>query len=176
MKKYLIILSFIASVSLVGCTNDRPEQMNITNTNQDPIVTDQDKESLQKENEELKLKLNELEAKLQEHDIAKEILNESFKLIGAMNDKNIDYLNSIMGPNVKFSEDSDKIITAKYGEMNFISIRMNELQYRGYVQQEEAEDKFQVFLARVYKEGNIAIYIDFIKVDDMWKYNGHVTN
>lgn len=171
MKKILIIISLLFSISLVSCTNDQA-----TGSNQKSTVIDQEKDStLQQENEELKLKVNELETALQYHDKAKELLNESFKLISAMSTKDFKYLNSVSGPKVKISKNSDKIETDEYGEVNFLKIPMNELQYRGFVEQ-GSEDKFQIALARVSEKGNIEIYIDFVKVDDKWKYNGHVTN
>lgn len=177
MKKLLIVLSLLTSISLVGCTTDKAtdaDQKTATGTNQEGTA-DQEKESLRQENEELKQKVTELETAIQYHDKAKELLNESFKLISAMNNKDSNYLISIAGPKVKISENSDKIDTDEYGEVNFLNIPMNELQYRGFVEQ-GSEDKFQIALARVSEKGNVEIYIDFVKVDNKWKYNGHVTN
>lgn len=124
----------------------------------------------------LKQKVSELEANIQNRDKATEILNISFKVIAAMNDKDLNYLKSVAGPNIKISKNSEKIIsTIEYGEVNLLNIPMNELQYRGFVEQ-DSEDKFQIALARVSEKGNVEIYIDFILIENNWKYNGHVTN
>lgn len=189
MKKILIILSLIASVSLIGCSDDKTTDVkqkvavgltqeskvsDLAGSTLDETVTDSDKASLQKENAKLKQRVDDLEGLVKNHDTAKDLLNESFKVLAAMDSKDFNYLKTIAGPNVKITENSVKIVTDEYGEINFLNIPMNELQYTGFSQY---DGKFQIDLTRESKKGNIELYsFDFVKVDNKWKYNGHFIN
>ncbi|WP_054955101.1 hypothetical protein [Paenibacillus dakarensis] len=183
MRKLITVMVLLASISIVGCTDNQEadaDHESAPGSTQETAVTDQEIDSLRKENDELKTKVAELETQIKDQETARVLLNQSFKIISAMEKKDYNYLKSVAGPDVTISEKDNKIITEKHGEYKFLVAPMDKLEYRGGGYPDGSNDQFHIFLATVSteegNEGSSEIYMHFVKVNNEWKYDGYITN
>lgn len=145
-----------------------------------PVTHEAQIQDLQTKNEQLIEELNASKmAPSEKHmNVIRGTLNASFKIIGAMNNKDYITLESLSVPTMEFDEQAEtytlKDDDHKQDVSMLSSIEIGNLEYRGYHQTNENE--VEVFLANVYHEGHVAIYMHFELVDGQWLYKGHYTN
>lgn len=169
MRKFVLL--FIFAFVLAACGNSE-EDLVVTQGNQEI-------QDLQAENEQLKAELKAAQNTSSEMDMEAITgpLNAAFSIIDAMNNKDYEALATLSVPEVKWDDQAETYTLEDDDSKRNVSllspIEFGNLEYRGY--ESVGENGVQVFLARV-DDGNIAIYMDFVKIGDQWLYNGHLTN
>ncbi|WFA86390.1 hypothetical protein [Paenibacillus amylolyticus] len=169
MKRF--VLMFIFAFAVVACDNS-VEDLPVT---QD----DQEIQDLQAENKQLKAELEAAQNTLNEMDMStvRGPLNAAFRIIKAMNNKDYEALATLSVPEVAWDDQNDTYTLqddeSKQKVSLLSSIELGNLEYRGF--DPVSENEVQLFLAKV-DDGNVAIYIDFVKTGDQWLYKDHLTN
>ncbi|NEU59964.1 SIKE family protein [Paenibacillus sp. ALJ109b] len=165
------VLMFIFAFALAACDNS-DEDLPVT---QD----DQGIQDLQAENKQLKAELEAAQNTLNEMDMStvRGPLNAAFRIIDAMNNKDYKALATLSVPEVAWDNQDDTYTLhddeSKQNVSLLSPIGLGNLEYRGF--DPVSENEVQLFLAKV-DDGNVAIYIDFVKTGDQWLYKGHLTN
>jgi len=169
MKRF--VLMFILAFAVAACDNS-VEDLPVT---QD----DQEIQDLQAENKQLKAELEAAQNTLNEMDMStvRGPMNAAFRIIKAMNNKDYEALATLSVPEVAWDDQNDTYTLqddeSKQKVSLLSSIELGNLEYRGF--DPVSENEVQLFLAKV-DDGNVAIYIDFVKTGDQWLYKGHLTN
>lgn len=106
----------------------------------------------------------------------RDTINLSFKVFSAMNERNANVLASFSSENVTISRDS---IEFEYGGQQTTTpyikdIRLDNLEFRSMTL--KTEDSLELAFAKVDNGIAVEIYVQFIKVNQVWKFNGLVTN
>ncbi|WP_199860626.1 outer membrane protein assembly factor BamD [Oceanobacillus damuensis] len=94
----------------------------------------------------------------------------------AQNDKDYDYLESVIAQEVELERSNDKFIFENSNgivEQSFSNINLNNLEFR-FIQ--ENQDIVTVGFAEVSDELNIELYLDLKNVDGNWKLTSFITN
>lgn len=109
----------------------------------------------------------------------RETMNLSFKIIQAMESKNYIFLESVSSSGVKIDTKNNQVVST-YGidevKWDFLKeIHLGNLEYwgSGYT---ESDVEIQIIFAHFFEDTHGTIYIDFIKEDNRWLFNGFVTN
>lgn len=171
--------SFILlSLLLIGCTsnnstvNDSEKIAKLANTQTDQIL---------QENANLKEQLEELQKRPSETFMMdlRETMNLSFKIIQAMESKDYIVLESVSSSGVEIDKENNQVVftygsdEVKWDFLNDIHLRNLEYWGSGYT---ESDLEFQIIFAHYFEDTHGTIYIDFIKEDNQWMFNGFVTN
>ncbi len=168
MRKFVLL--FIFAFALVACGNS-DEDLPVTQGNQEM--------DLQAENEHLKAELEAAQYTSSEMDMGPITgpLNAAFRVIDAMNKKDYEALATLSVPKVEWDEQGETYTLQDDDSKRNVSllspIEFGNLEYRGF--EPVSENEVQVFLAKV-DDGNVAVYMDFVKTGDQWLYKGHLTN
>ncbi|MBU5346331.1 hypothetical protein [Paenibacillus lautus] len=169
MRKYVLLLIF--AFALAACDNS-DENLPVTQGNQEI-------QDLQAENEQLKAELEAAQNTSNEMDMKANTgpLNVAFRVIDAMNNKDYEALATLSVPEVAWDDQAETYTLQDDDSKQNVSllspIDLGNLEYRGF--DPVSENEVQVFLAKV-DDGNVSIYMDFVKTEDQWLYKGHLTN
>lgn len=168
MRKFVLL--FIFAFALAACGNS-DEYL--------PVTGNQEIQDLQAENEQLKAELEAAQNTSSETNMETITgpLNAAFRVIDAMNNKDYEALATLSVPEVEWDDQAETYTLQDVDSKRNVSllspIEFGNLEYRGF--EPVSEDEVQVFLAKV-DDGNVAIYMDFVKTGDQWLYKGHLTN
>lgn len=169
MRKFVLL--FIFAFALAACGNS-DEDLPVTQDNQKI-------QDLHSENEQLKAELEAAQNTSSEMDMGAITgpLNAAFRVIDAMNNKDYKVLATLSVPELKWDDQAETYTLQDDDSKRNVSlispIEFRNLEYRGF--EPVSENEVQVFLAKV-DDGNVAIYMDFVKTGDQWLYKGHLTN
>lgn len=167
----IFLLSACEEKAAVGTVNETPVQAN-----------QQQLEFLQQENESLKTLLAEESADAApantvtpetEPDDLRETLNLTFRIIGAMESKDYDYLESVSSSAVTFDRTTDTFRAQDHESTLLNSVTFRNLEYRFF--NKSADNRAEIGIAKV-EYGAVEIYFQFTKVDDNWLFDGMITN
>ena len=106
----------------------------------------------------------------------RDTINLSFKVFSAMNERNVNVLASFSSENVTISRDG---IEFEYGGQQTTTpyikdVHLDNLEFRSMTL--KTEDSLELAFAKVDNGIAVEIYVQFIKVNQVWKFNGLVTN
>ncbi|WP_238650148.1 hypothetical protein [Paenibacillus piscarius] len=169
MRKFALLFTF--AFALTACD---PADENILSPQSNQEIL-----SLQAENEQLKAELAAVQNTPNEVDMELNTapLNAAFRVMDAMNNKDYAALNKLSVPEVLWDDRAGTFTLPEDDSKQNVSILssmdLGNLEYRGY--HPRSENEVQVFLARV-EDGNVSIYMDFVKKENEWLYKGHLTN
>jgi hypothetical protein len=178
-RTFLLIVLLLLLLS--ACQNNQPLESNVPQqTNQE---NDQQSElrRIRDENITLQGKIKLLEERPSEKFMSdlRETMNHSLKIIHAMGVRDYSYLESVSAPGVSINKDENKVYFDSGGKKtgwNFLNaIELNKLEYR-FSTYLNGENEFQVGFAHFWEDSHSTIYIDFVKIDGSWLFNGLVTN
>lgn len=173
-KRYWI--SILICLFLFGCTSNNTKNFE-QQAEDNPSKVDQ----ILQENADLKKQVEELQKVPSETFMMdlRETMNLSFKVIQAMESHDYSLLESVSGPGVIIDRERNQVVFTYDGEeirWNFLKgIHLGNLEYWGS-RYAEADIKFQIVFAHFFEDTHGTIYIDFIKEDNRWLFNGFVTN
>lgn len=171
-------ISILICIFLIGCASNKSIVIDSENTAE--LATTQT-DQISQENANLKEQVKELQKVPSETfkmDL-RETMNLSFKIIQAMESKNYIFLESVSSSGVKIDKKNNQVVFT-YGidevKWDFLKgIDLGNLEYwgSGYT---ESDVEFQIIFAHFFEDTHGTIYIDFIKEDNRWMFNGFVTN
>lgn len=172
------LLSFFVFFLLIGCTSNNSAVIESENAAE---LVNTKIDQITRENDILKEQVKELQKRPSETFMMdlRETMNLSFKIIQAMDSKDYEFLKSVSSSGVKIDQENNQVVF-NYGEdevrMDFLNeLHFGNLEYwgSGYT---ENEIKFQIIFAHFFEDTHGTIYIDFIKEDNQWMFNGFMTN
>ncbi|WP_223068469.1 hypothetical protein [Paenibacillus caui] len=170
MKKIFPYSALMLVLIMTSCTNGNSQDQtaSLPATSQDQINA---YNNLKAENEQLKKENTALQSDL------RETLNLSLKIFSAMSTKNYKYLETAASGNVTIDRANDSIVFQYGGKettTHFIDdINLENLEYRAMIL--TGENTLEIAFAQIASESSSEIYMLFIK-DEVWKFNGFVTN
>lgn len=177
MKKTIILLAYV--FLLAACEeNSAGGTVNDTQVQLDAQKLD----FLQKENEALKNLLSEPPSQPQTKEAVtpdteledfRETLNLTLQIIGAMETRDYDYLESVSSSSVTFDRTTDTFKASDHENRLLDSVTFRNLQYRFF--NKSADNSAEIGVAKV-DEGAVEIYFQFTRENDIWLFDGMITN
>ncbi|MEF2965821.1 hypothetical protein V3851_08270 [Paenibacillus sp. M1] len=173
-------ISVLISFILVGCTNTGTTKVNSEKEENSDLAVIQTAGILEEkaELEEQVKRLQRVPSETFMMDL-RETMNLSFKIMQAMESHDYAYLESVAAPGVIIDKEKNQVVYTYGGEevrWDFLKgIHLGNLEYWG-AGYGESEVKFQTIFAHFFNDTHGTIYIDFVKKDNKWLFNGLTTN
>ncbi|AOZ94444.1 hypothetical protein [Paenibacillus crassostreae] len=159
------LISLLICLTLLGCTGNGSTTLN----------------SQEAEKTNLSEQVKQLEERPSDAFMMdlRETMNLSLKIFHAMENDDYTYLESVSASGVVINKDDNQVVYSAYEQeirINFLKgLQFDNLEYwsSGYI---NSDKEFQLGFAQFYEDTHGTIYIDFIRENGQWLFNGFMTN